>query len=325
MLLTRKMFRPIVAILLAASAVAAHAEDAYPNRPVRLIVPLGAGSATDVLARVIAESLTHELKNTFVVENKAGAGGAIGADFVAKAKPDGYTLGFFHSSVLSASAAINPKLPYDPRKDFTPLGIAASNPIVLAVPVNSRFKTLEELIDAAKKEPGKYTSGFIGVGSHSQFNLELLNIVSGAKITAIPYAGGTGPLLTGLLGNQIDSASALWAAFSAQVAAGKLRLLATAAPLKELPDVPTFASKGYERANMEVFSVLMGPPHLPKEIADQLARALERSVKDPKVAQKIENLGFLVRYGSPQELSTKVAEETKLLTEVAEKVGIKVE
>jgi tripartite-type tricarboxylate transporter receptor subunit TctC len=208
--------RPAVAVVLAAFALAAHAQEPYPNRPVRIIVPLGPGSATDVLARLIAESLNRNMKGTFVVENKAGAGGEIGADYVAKAKPDGYILGFFHSSVLTASAAINPKLPYNPSKDFTPLGIAASNPIVLAVPVNSPFKTLDSFVDAARKDPGKYTSGFIGVGSHSQFNLELLNIVAGVKITAIPYAGGTGPLLTGLLGGQIDSASALWAALPAR-------------------------------------------------------------------------------------------------------------
>jgi tripartite-type tricarboxylate transporter receptor subunit TctC len=112
---------------------------------------------------------------------------------------------------------------------------------------------------------------------------------------------------------------------ASQVTAGKLRLLATAAPLRELPDVPTFASKGYKRADMEVLSVFMAPPHLPKDIADKLSKALEQTVKDPKVAEKIENLGFVVRYGTPQELATNLSDETKLLTDVANKVGIHVE
>jgi tripartite-type tricarboxylate transporter receptor subunit TctC len=323
---TRRYFHLIAAsIALALTCTSGHAQHAYPSRPVKIIVPLAPGAAVDQLARVLAESLRHELKGDFIVENKAGAGGIIGADFVAKAKPDGYTIGLFHSSVLSAAAATNPQLQYHPRTDFTPIAIVASNPIVLAVPSNSRFKTLEDFVQAARKEPGKYSSGFIGVGSHSQFNLELLNMDSGADILRIPYAGGGGALMSGLLGGHVDSASALWAFFAGQVAGGKLRLLATAVPLKDLPEVPTFASKGYKRANMEVLAVVVGPPHMPPEIANQIARAVERFVKTPKNIATLENQGFQVRYGNEQQLADYISEETTLLTNVAKKAGIKVE
>jgi tripartite-type tricarboxylate transporter receptor subunit TctC len=324
-MIKQRYFARLLAVLLASLAATAPAQEVYPNRPIKLIVPLGPGSATDALTRVMAEALTHELNGTLVVENKPGAAGAIGANFVAKAAPDGYTIGVFHSSVLTAAAAINPKLPYDPRKDFTPIAIVASNPIVLAVPANSRYKTLDEFVDAARKEPGKHTTGFIGIGSHSQFNLELLNMASGAKISAIPYAQGSGPLLNGLLGGEIESGSAVWATFAGQVAGGKLRLLATAAPLKELPDVPTFADRGYKKANMEVLMVVVAPPQLPKAIADRLSQAVERILKDPKTAQRIESQGLLVRYGDSRQLAGYLAEETALLTDVAAKSGIKAE
>jgi hypothetical protein len=311
----------VAAILMSFST--AFAQGAYPNRVVKIVVPLGPGSATDSLTRVLAESLRAELKTDVIVENKAGAGGVIGADHVAKSKADGYTIGVFHSSVLTASAAISPNLPYDPRKDFTPIAIIASNPIALAVPADSPFKTLEDYVAAAKKEPGKYNCGFIGIGSHSQFNLELLNIDAGVQITSIPFAGGTGPLLNGIMGKQVDSASALWAAFAPQVRAGKLRLLATGQPIKDMPLVPTFASRGYPRVNLDVLSVVVGPPGLPHDVATTLTNAFEKIANDPKNAASIANLGFQMGYGSPERLSKYIVEETRLLTEVARMSNMK--
>jgi tripartite-type tricarboxylate transporter receptor subunit TctC len=286
------------------------------------VVPLGPGSATDVLARLLAEFMHKDLGATVVVENRAGAGGAVGADYVSKAAPDGYVLGVFHSSVLSASAAINPKLPYDPVHGFTYLGNAASNPIVLVVPTNSRFKTLDQYLDEAKSKPESVTAGFIGVGSHSQFNIALVNSLSGAKVSAIPYAEGTGPLVTGLLGGQIDSASILWAAVAGQVQGGKLRLLATAAPLPDHPEAPTFASQGLKRADMQVYSVFMAPPGLPDAIAERLTASLKRAVADKEVAKKITDLGFIVQYTPPAEVRERMRNETRLLTDVAKQAGI---
>jgi tripartite-type tricarboxylate transporter receptor subunit TctC len=288
-------------------------------------VPIGTGSATDSLARQLAEALRAELKGDFIVENKTGAGGIIGTDAVAKAKPDGYTLGVFFSSVLTASPAVSSKLPYDPRKDFTPIAIVASNPIVLAVPTDSPYKSLDEFVTAAKKEPNKLTTGFIGIGSHSHFNLELLRIDGGADVNAVPFSGGMSPMLTALLGHQIDSGSALWAAFAPQVRGGKLRLLATATPLKEQPNVPTFGSKGFKRANMDVLSVVVGPAGMPPEVTATLARALEKIVADPKMAASVEKLGYVVTYGGPQRLAAHINEEITLLTQVARKADIKAE
>lgn len=321
----RSMFLRWIGIAaVVAFAATAHAAEPYPTRPVRIIVPLGAGSATDVLARVLAESLRKELPGAWVVENRAGAGGILGAQYVAKAQPDGYVLGLFHSSVLTVAAATIPNLAYDPRKDFTYIGTVATNPIVLVVPANSRFKTLADYI-AAAKESGKVTCGIIGTGSHSQFNLEILKIAAGADVTVVSYAGGTSPVLSSLLGGEIDSASLLWAAVAELLRADKIRVLATSARLDEFPAVPTFASQGYPQANLEVRSILVGPAHMPPEITQRLVPVLAQLANDDTVHKTIEQLGNGALYLPPAETLAHVATEITNLTAVAQKVGIKSE
>jgi tripartite-type tricarboxylate transporter receptor subunit TctC len=313
------------ALLLSTLAVTASAESNYPSRPITVVVPLGPGSATDALARLIAESLRTELKTEVIVENKAGAGGVIGGSFVARAKPDGYTIGVFHSSVLTTAVATSPNVTYDPHKDFTPLGNAANNPWVLGVAANSRFKTLEDLIAAAKKEPGKFNCGIIGIGSHSHFNLELLKQASGADISRIPYSTGTGAIIAGLLGGHIDSASMVWAGLSEHVRSGKIRILAASSPLRGFPDVPTLASKGYPQASLEVAFSVVGPAGLPKEVLDVLVSAVERAVKNPKNVATMEKMGFRIAYEGPQQLGQSLEKELSVVTDVARKVGIKPE
>jgi tripartite-type tricarboxylate transporter receptor subunit TctC len=300
----------------------ATAQDKYPSRPVKIVVALGAGSATDIFARMLAESLHQELKGDFIVENKSGAGGTIGGTFIVRAKPDGYTIGVLHSSVLTSMVAITPNLPYDPRKDFTYIGKTVSNPVVLGVSANSRYKTLDDLISAAKKDPGKVTAGIIGVGSHSHFNLELLKIASGADITRVAYSVGTTPAITGLLGGEIDSTSIVWAGMSEFVKAGRIRIIAATSPLKGVPDIPTYASLGYPRSNLEVFLSVVGPAGLPKEVTDALVPAVERAVRNPKNVAMMEKLGYRVDYENPKQLADTVAKELVVVTEVARKAAI---
>jgi tripartite-type tricarboxylate transporter receptor subunit TctC len=302
----------------------AMAQSKYPNRPVKIVVALGPGSATDAFARMLADSLHTDLNGTFIVENKAGAGGVIGTSFVAKSKPDGYTIGVLHSSVLTTAVAITPNLTYDPRKDFTWLGNTVSNPLVLAVPANSQFKTLEDLIAAAKKEPGKYSTGIIGMGTHSHFNLELLKQSSGADLNRVPYSGGTGPVINDLLGQQIDSASLVWSGLSEFVRADKMRVLAATTKLKGFPDIPTFASKGYPQVHLEVFLGVVAPAGLPKDISDILVAAIERAVKNPKNVATMENLGYRIAYERPEKLADTVNKELDVVIPLARKIGITV-
>lgn len=300
----------------------ATAQNEYPNRPVKIIVAIGPGSATDSFARLLADGLRTELKGDFIVENKAGAGGVIGGNFIAKAAPDGYTLGVLHSSVVTTSPAIQPAVHYDPRKDFTYLGNTVSNPVVLLVPGASPFKKLEDLVAAAKKDPGKYHTGIIGMGSHSHFNLELLKQASGAGLTRVPYSGGTSQIVADLMGNQVSSASLIWAGLGEFVKDGRIRALAATSPLKGFPDVPTFTERGYPKVHLEVFLAVVAPAGLPKEISDRLVPAIERVVKRPENEEMMSRLGYRVNYEPPAQAAKTITDELESVAVLAKQIGL---
>ncbi len=311
-----------LAAAMCSAAGAAVAQESYPARPVKIVVAIGPGSATDSFARLLAEGLRSELKGDFIVENKPGAGGVIGGNFIARAAPDGYTIGVLHSSVVTSITAIQTSVQYDPRKDFTYLGNTVSNPVVLVVPNASPFKKLEDLVDAAKKDPGKYSTGIIGMGSHSHFNLELLKLSSGAGLTRVPYSGGTSQIVADLLGNQVASASLVWAGLSEFVKDGKIRALASTSTLKDFPEVPTFESKGYPKVHLEVFLSVVAPAGLPKGIQDKLVPAIERIVKKPETEQLMSRLGYRVNYEPPAQAWKTVSDELDFIVPLAKQLGL---
>lgn len=319
------MARPTVAVLVAGFIVVvlpltAVAQERYPTRPIKMVVALGAGSATDALARIVAEFLRQELGTDVVVENKAGAGGVVGGDYVAKSKPDGYTLGALHSSVVTTSPALSSNYPFDPLKDIEPLGSAGVNPIALVVNAASPWKTLEAFLEQGRK--GKVTCGIIGVGSHSHFNLELLKSGSGAQIAIVPYKEGTGPAIAALLGAHIDCSSLVWPAVAGHVRGGKFSALAVTSRLKDAPDLPTFAKKGFPQLSLEVFLGFYGPAGLPKEVVAKLLPAFEKAIKNPENAVRLEKTGFSVAYEGPKEVAERIRREMGIAREVAKKSGI---
>jgi len=299
------------------------AQEKYPSQPIKIAVALGPGSGADALARVMAEYLRRDLQTEVIVENKPGAGGIVGGEFLAKAAPDGYTLGLFHASVVTAVPAITQNLPYDPIRDFTPISTLVTNPLALVVNSSSKWNTLEELLADAKKAPGKISCGIIGVGSHTHFNMELLKIASGANINRAPYSRGSGPIITDLLGGHIDCPSLVWPAVLGQIKAGKFRALAVTSRIKGYPNVPTFASKGYPQASLEVFFALFGPANLPQEVMDRLVPAIAKEIKNPEVEAKLEKMGFEILYEGPKQLGTRVRNELALLKDLAKKTGVK--
>ena len=310
----------VVAFALLGSA---SAQERYPSRPIKLVVALGPGSGADALARMLSDYLRDDLKTELIVENKPGAAGVLGGDFLAKSKPDGYTLGVFHASVLTTAAAINPNLPYDPLKDFTPLAHVGTNPLALVVSTTSKWNKLDEFLDEARKNPGKIGCGLIGMGSHSHFNLELLRIDSGAEITRIPYSAGTGAVIIGILGGHIACTSLTWPAVVGQIRGGKFRALAVTSTIKEFPQIPTFAESGFPRASLEVFYAIFGPANLPREVVGRLVPALEKAIRDPKNEASLEKMGFSVSYEGPAKLSERIAHELAVVREVAARVGVK--
>lgn len=301
------------------------AQERYPSKPIKLIVPLGAGTVNDVVARTVGELLSRDLKTEITIEYKAGAGGVLGSDFVAKAAPDGYTLGVLNSSALTNSPAMMEKPPYDPIRDFTPIANVGANPALIAINATSPWKVLEEFLSHARTNPGKVSCGTSGVGTSGHFNLEILKGAAGVQINHVPYKGGSPQNITALLGGHIDCASQVWSAVAGQVKAGKLRVLAVTSTVRESPDLPTFAKLGFPQVSLEVSFGFFGPANLPKDVMAKLVPAFEKAIKDPEVSAKLEKAGFPVAYEGPKALSERIARELNISREVAKKAGIKPE
>lgn len=324
------MLAKSITLLFAAGAVAltvcgaAHSQEAYPLKPVRLVVALGPGAGTDILARFLAaDPLRRELGTEVIVENRAGAGGVLGGDFLAKSKPDGYTLALFHASVVSTATVVNQNVSYDPVKDFTPVANLATNQLALVVNAGSKWTSLEQILGAAKSSPGSVNCGLIGIGSHTHFNVELLKLASGADFNLVPFAAGTGPILTALMGNQLDCTSLIWPAVDAYVKAGKFRALAVTSPVKDMPQVPTFASKGFPQVSLEVFNAVFAPAGLPRDVQARLEAAFARVMNDPKVVAQLEKQGFSILYEDSRKLAERVRHELGIVRDVFKRAGMK--
>ncbi len=300
-------------------------QEAFPARPIKMVVAVGPGSAADLLARVLGEFLRQELKAEVIIDYKSGAAGVVGGDFLAKSKPDGYVLGVFQSSILTTAVAISASMPYDPIKDFTHLANAGMNSLAIVVNENAPWKSLPEFLNHAKNNPGKVSCGVIGIGSHSHFNLELLKSAADVQLNTIPFKAGSAPAITALLGGHIDSASLIWPAVAEQVKAKKLRALASTGSIKGFSEVPTFAQLGFPKVNLEVFFGIYGPAKLPKYVTGRLVPALEKAIKDPVIVEKLEKMGFTVAYEGPEVLAERIRKELVVVRDVATKASIRVE
>lgn len=314
----------MVAALALTCAGNVFSQDNFPSKPIRLVVALGPGAGADNLARFLAaDALRRELGTEVIVENRAGAGGVVGGEFLARSKPDGYTLALLHASVVSTVTVVNQNVNYDPIKDFTPIANLVTNQLALVVNAGSKWTNLEQILAAAKKSPGSVNCGLIGIGSHTHFNVELLKIASGADFNLVPYAAGTGPILAALLGNQLDCTSLVWPAVDAYVKAGKFRALAVTSPIKDLPQIPTFAAQGFPQVSLEVFNAIFAPAGLPREIQARLETAFSRVMNDPKVIEQLEKQGYSILHEDAQKLGQRVRRELEIVREVFKRAGMK--
>ncbi len=301
----------------------AQAQESYPSRPIKIIIPLGPGSGNDVVTRILSESLEKELNTRIEVEYKAGGGGGvIGADFVAKSKPDGYTLGTLNSSIFTNSPVFNP-VPFDPINDFTSIARLGAGAIVLVVNSASPWKTFEEFLDYAKKNPGKATCGTTGTATVGNLNLELLKVAAGVQITHVPYKAGSGPNIAALLGGHIDCANQLWPVLLSHVRGGKLRPLAASTRLREFPQAPTFAQKGFPSVNLEVWFGFFGPANLPANVMAKLVPAFEKALKNSVNVEKLEKIGWSVDYEGPAPTAARIKSELAAVRDLVKKAGIK--
>jgi tripartite-type tricarboxylate transporter receptor subunit TctC len=300
----------------------AAAADVYPSRRITLVIPYPAGGATDVLGRLLANKLSEAWKTTVVVENKSGGGGVVGNDFVAKAQPDGYTVLLAITQIIQAPSLVD-KLPYDVFKDLTPVTQAALSTIVLVVPEQQPFKSVKELVDYAKANPGK-PYGTFGNATTSHLYGELLKKVANIDMTHIPYRGSA-PLTNDLLANTVTSAFQDLTTASAQIKAGKLRALAVGGEKrrKALPDVPTMGELGYPGFEIEGWLGAFVPAGTPKEIVTKLSDELARIIASPEGVAGIETLSLVPVGGSAEAFDKALHRDLARWADVVKATGVK--
>ncbi|KRC73580.1 ABC transporter substrate-binding protein [Achromobacter sp. Root83] len=305
-------------------AVPASAAD-YPDRPIRLIVPTSPGSTADMVARVVAENLGKTLAQPMIVENLAGAAGIPGTRQLVSAKPDGYTLG-----IVSSNHAINPSLyksmPYDAVKDITPISVIGTTPLVVVVAENAPYKTMADLLKAARTQPGKINYGSSGTGSVLHLAGELLKSKAGVDMMHIPYKGGNA-LITDVMSGQIQVAFLAIPSVLAQVQAGKLRALAVSTPerLAVLPGVPTLDEAGVKGYSYDAWISLIGPANLPADIVQKLQAAARKTMQEPTVLKALSPQGFVAQGSSAEQAAQTLADEITKSQALVKAAGVSIE
>jgi tripartite-type tricarboxylate transporter receptor subunit TctC len=295
----------------------------FPNRPIQLIIANVPGAQSDISGRLLAEEMEKILGTKIVVVNKPGASGTLGTDAVVRSKKDGYTIGYPSAGGIVYARVLNPDaVPYDPDKDLEPLGLHLFFPNIAAVQASAPWKNFGELVNYAKKNPGKVRVGTIGQGSIDSFNLEITQTLTGAQFTSVPFKGGES-VLTALLGGHIEVAFDVFSKYLPHVNAGKVRILLLTKKKAELPDVPTITELGYKQELPSVWMALFAPAGIPEEAKKVLVAAIEKAAKNPELKAKIEGMGNIVDYKSPAELKKIMTEDYERALSIAKKIGLR--
>ena len=309
---------------LLATAMPSVAADAFPSKPLRLIVPFSAGGGSDILARDVAPRLADVLGQPVVVDNRGGAGGNIGSEAVARAEPDGYTI-LFGSNTLAINASLYQNLSFDPQKSFAPIGMVASAPLVLVTNAKLPIKSVQDLVAQARAKPGTLNWSAPGSGTPHHLASEIFNRMTGVDITHIQYKGG-GPAINDLLGGHTQVSILTLASVKPFIQEGRLRPLGVATPERTalMPDVPTIAQAGVPGYHVELWYGLFAPAGTPATAVAALNAALNKALADPALAQRFKNQGYEPRQSSPAQLAQQLAQDVTQSAQTIKEAGITV-
>ena len=326
------MHRTTVRALWALSAIAttlalvvapyARAADTYPSRPIRIVVPFGAGGIADLTARTVAEKMGESLRQPVVIENRPGAGGVVATQSVARAEPDGYTL-LLMSNGNAVSVGLFKSLPFDTVKDFIPISTLGFFDLVIVTRGDASLRTLRDVIASARERPGKLNIGTINIGSTQNLAAELFKSRAGIDVQIVPF-NGTPALVAALLGGSVDAGVEILGPVRAQIAANRLRALAVMGSRRrtDIPDVPTVTESGIADFDVASWNALAAPAHTPPDVIARLNRDINAAVAAPEVRAKLAELGVEARAGSPEAARELLVSEIRRWSEVIARAGI---
>jgi tripartite-type tricarboxylate transporter receptor subunit TctC len=322
----RAQLMTLASLALLGGASLAQVPAGYPNKPIRMIVPLAAASAVDNAARIVAEKVGRNIGQSIVIENQPGAAGLIGAERVAKSAPDGYTIAGFNDSIMTMVPNLQPKMPWDILKDFEPVSLVATVEWGLVVPADAPEKSAADLIAAAKSAPGKinYSSG--GNGSPQHIAMALFASKAGVSMTHVPYKGATQAAM-GVGGKEVQAAFQGIATVSSLIKSGKVRLIGVTTPkrMPQYPDVPTVAESGLPGFEFNSWFAVMAPAGTPKPILQFLSAEIGKALADPEVRDKLNTLGLTPRGTTPDELDVATRAQLARYGQLIKQNGIRAE
>jgi tripartite-type tricarboxylate transporter receptor subunit TctC len=328
--MNRTLFRPsrraLVAVLCCLSATSLAVAQGYPDRPIRIVVPFAAGGGSDVVGRAIAQKLTEKLGQSVVVENRTGAGGSLGATQVARAPADGYTLLLGSSSEIAQYPNVAASVPYDPQRDFTPIALIATVPLALTVSAGLPVKTVPELIDHARANPGKLNYGSAGPGSSTHLAMVLLTAMTGTAMTHVPYRGSA-PVVTDLIAGNLQLAIPTMSAVLPHAGGGKLKILAvsTAKRAMALPEVPTVHESGVPGYATGLWTGLLAPANTPAAIVARLHAAVSEALASPDLKETLAGQGAEQSGGTPEQFAEEIRRELAVWRDLVKQTGIRID
>jgi tripartite-type tricarboxylate transporter receptor subunit TctC len=309
----------ILSVILTAASVCAQK---YPNGPINMVIPLAAGDSSDFAGRAIGEELSKFLKTPVVILNRPGVGGTSGTDSVVKAKKDGYTLVFTNNAALVSNRILTPDVVlYDPIRDLTPIGLAARFPLILAVRQNEPYKNFAEMIEYSKNNPGMTRIATVGAGSVGHFTVEVINSLTGAGLTMVPFKGAS-PGVAAILGGHVEGGALAFGTVSSHIKNGSMRGIVASVKVPGHPEIPTMLELGHRQNLIGVWTGLFAPAGVPTTVSNVLVPALEKTIKNPTLTSKLAPAGIILDYAPPEKLIAEIRQEHKAVEEIARKANL---